>query len=172
MGGARRTDPETSKLAYEQMKADGTLSKRRLEAAECMATAPYPMTAGEMAQVMRTNRNNLATRLSELEHLGIALKSSERECKVSEKFCWTWELTGVTTPTGDIPKNINTTEIIRGQRDKAVNRLEEAEMLINNVVVWLDDISTSKSPEQCIKAATKLRERWTGIMKGKRHEQD
>ena len=166
MGGVRNTDPDTCRKAFEQMKTDGTLSKRRLEAIACLSGAAEPTTVGEMAKHMQTNRNNLATRMSELEQLGVVYKHGERPCAVTNKECITWWMTG-DQPTGEIIRGINTTEIIRNQRDKAVNRLEEAEMLINNVISWLEDKNHDKSDEQCTKAATKLRGRWIGIMKGR-----
>ena len=153
MGGYRTIDPETCRKAYEQMKEDGTLSKRRLEAVECLSVASEPPTAGEMARKMKTNRNNLATRMSELEHLGVVFKSTERECKVSEKECWTWWMTG-RQPEGEIPRAINTTEIVRGQRDRAMKTAQELSTLLHDVATWLD-----KQPGQGPKAAAKMRQR-------------
>lgn len=169
MGGYRTTDPETCRLAYEGMVADGTLSKRRLEAIACLAGDINPLTAGEIARKIgsSTNRNNVATRLSELEHLGLVKKCSERTCEVSDKICWTWELTGAIHATGEIPKNINTTEIIRKQRDRAIAKLKEMERLVMNVAHWLKDQSHRKSDEQCKKASRKLTERYIDIMAGK-----
>ena len=138
MGGVRNTDPATCRMAFEQMKEDGTLSKRRLEAIECLSTYESPPTVGEMAKRMQTNRNNLATRMSELEHLGVVEKCGERPCYVTEKECTTWWMTGG-QPTGEIPKNINTTEIVKMQRDKAWALLEEMEIILGSIAGWLEE---------------------------------
>jgi DNA-binding transcriptional regulator YhcF (GntR family) len=147
VGGVRNTDPDTCRKAFEQMKEDGTLSRRRLEAIACLSGAAEPTTVGEMAKHMQTNRNNLATRMSELEHLGVVYKHGERPCAVTKKECITWWMTG-DQPSGEIPKNINTTEIIRNQRDKAQWQAIELLALLNSVSDWLE------APEQNLLGGT------------------
>jgi DNA-binding transcriptional regulator GbsR (MarR family) len=102
MGGYRTTDPATAKLAYEQMVRDGSLSRRRLEIARAMV-GDRPQTAGEIAEILGSNRNNVATRLTEMEHMEVVRKVAERRCMISGKTCWTWELTGG-QPTGKIER--------------------------------------------------------------------
>lgn len=164
MGGVRNTDPETCRKAYEQMKEDGTLSRRRLEAVACLSVATKPPTAGEMAREMQTNRNNLATRLSELEHLGVVekIQMGERECKVSGKECSTWQLTGK-QPSGEIPKNINTTEIVRGQRDSAMKQAQALDLLLHKVLDWIEDEKVDMTPALRKKGAAKLKLRLKAI---------
>jgi len=93
MGGYRRTDPETSKWAFEQMIADGSLSRRRLEIVQWMHDKE-DATAGQIAEGLRRNRNNVATRLTELEYMEVVEKVREVPCPVSGKTCWTWQMTG------------------------------------------------------------------------------
>jgi len=155
------------------MKEDGTLSRRRLEAIACLSGAAEPTTVGEMAKHMRTNRNNLATRMSELEHLEVVYKHGERPCAVTKKECITWWMTGG-QPTGEIPKNINTTEIIRNQRDKANGQVIELLLLLNNVADWLE------APGQNLlggtanqRAGARIKQRIQEMKLGKKyHEQD
>lgn len=160
MGGFRDVDPDTCRRAYEQIKDDGTLSARRLEAIACLSQATAPPTVGEMALVMHSNRNNLATRMSELEHLGVVTKVGERECKVSGKECITWWMTGK-QPEGEIPKNINTTEIVRGQRDRAMETSQKLDKLIHGVIKWLElpgDISEKRRAQGASKLRARLKE--------------
>lgn len=101
MGGYRSTDHETSRLAYEQMERDGSLSRKRLEIVSALVMHGGFWTAGEIAHFLGANRNNVATRLTELEYLGVVRKVSERRCGVSKKTCWTWGMTG-NQPSGAI----------------------------------------------------------------------
>lgn len=93
MGGYRLTDPSTSRRAYEHMRDTGMLSQRRLEICDVLSTQ-RPLTAGQIGEWLRRNRNNIATRLSELEHMGAVEKIQEVICPVSGNQCWAWQLTG------------------------------------------------------------------------------
>lgn len=157
MGGVRNTDPATCRRAFEQMRDDGTLSKRRLEAVEGLIGCTFPPTAGELAREMKTNRNNLATRLSEMEHLRVVHKVAERSCDVSGKECWTWWLTG-RQPHGEIPRKINTNEILRSQRNRAIRKSEDLELLLNRVVNWLESDS-AKGPSELKRGAVRIGQR-------------
>ncbi len=132
MGGYRITDPETCRLAYEQMSADGTLSKRRLEIACVMASQKKPRTAGELAKGLGQNRNNVATRLSEMSHLGVAEKVYETECPTSGKLCWTWQMTGH-QPKGSVPKGESKTQLFKKERDAANVKVSELIKMCNNL---------------------------------------
>ena len=94
MGGYRKTDPETSRLAFEEMDRRGLLSKGRMEIAREMACAEASLTAGELACRIGGVRNNVATRLSEMEQLGVVAKDYEGICEYSKRTCWKWRLTG------------------------------------------------------------------------------
>lgn len=158
MGGYRTTDPETCKMAFAQMEADGTLSRRREDIVRHLSVQEMSQTAGEIAKAMRTNRNNVATRLSELEHLMVVRKVSEVVCTVSEKTCWTWELTGM-QPTGEIPRKVNTTEIVRKQRDKAERQVEQLTALHDEVATWLENLGPPKGKILTGRAAARIRKR-------------
>jgi DNA-binding transcriptional regulator GbsR (MarR family) len=140
------------------MKEDGTLSKRRLEAVKCLSQYANPPTVGEMARAMQTNRNNLATRMSELEHLKVVYKAEERECTVSGKECWTWWMTGK-QPEGEVPRSINTNEILRGQRDRAMKQAQELDLLLHKVADWLKDTSKEKNKTKCFQAGERMKKR-------------
>lgn len=132
MGGYRLTDPRTCQLAYEQMAADGTLSTRRLEIAYAMSKEKSPRTAGQLAKGLGQNRNNVATRLSEMSWLGVAEKVNEIECPTSGKLCWTWQMTGH-QPSGSVPKGASKSQLYKKERDAANAKLSEMIKMCNNL---------------------------------------
>lgn len=136
MGGFRLTDPETCRIAYEQMAADGTLSTRRLEIACLLSNQKKPRTAGQLAQGLGQNRNNVATRLSEMSHLGVAEKVFETVCPTSGKQCWTWQLTGK-QPKGAVPKGESKSQLYKKERDAANAKVAELIKLCNNLSGFL-----------------------------------
>lgn len=129
------TDPETCRLAYEQMEADGSLSTRRLEIAYVLSTIKRPETAGELAKGLGKNRNNVATRLSEMSHLGVAEKVNEIECPTSGKMCWTWQMTGH-QPSGSVPKGASKSQLYKKERDAANAKVAEFIKLTTNLAEW------------------------------------
>ena len=135
MGGFRITDPETCRLAYTQMEATGTLSTRRLEIAFVLSKQHTPGTAGQLAKVLGQNRNNVATRLSEMSHLNVAEKVNEVVCPTSGKLCWTWQLTG-RQPSGSIPKGASKSQLYKKERDTANARIAEFIKLTTNLSAW------------------------------------
>lgn len=84
---------ETSREAYDRIKAEGLLSERRFEVYE-ITFLHGPGTAGELSQhTHKQNRNNFATRLTELRHQGVVREVGERECKVTGYTAIVWEVT-------------------------------------------------------------------------------
>ena len=120
MGGYRLVDPNTSKQAYEQMVANGSVSRRRMEILGWMCSRP-DRTAGQIAQGVGGIRNNVATRLSELEAMNVVEKVREMPCPVSGKSCWTWQMTGLQ------PTNIPSTSA-SASPSKATFRVAVAEL--------------------------------------------
>lgn len=131
-----------------------------------MANSQVPLTAGEIALVLQGNRNNVATRLSELEHLGVVRKWDEKECPTTKKICWAWVLTG-SQPTGEIPRSINTTEIVRGQRDKALKKVEQFEEMVEALAVWLENPTKQRNHTHYTRTAKRIRERMAAIQGAK-----
>jgi hypothetical protein len=85
---------ETSKLAYEQIKSEGLLPKRRLET----LTAIYekaPCTRQEaLASVDNFNPLSLsASRFTELRELGVIYEKSQRICTITKRTAIEWDLT-------------------------------------------------------------------------------
>lgn len=158
MGGYRTTDLDTCREAFEEIKANGTLSLRRQEILDYLSSIDRSLTAGEVAQFLRKNRNNVATRLSEMEHLHVVRKVGEVVCTVSEKTCWTWEPTGFQV-SGEIPRKVNTTEIVRMQRDSAERKAKELTKLLEKIATWLSNPERTKEDARCNVAAETIRKR-------------
>jgi hypothetical protein len=88
--GARQTSID----CYNQIKAQGLLSKRRFEVYEKLLTiAPY--TASELQKSMDYNNGgrDCMKRLSELRDLGTIYEKRERKCNVTGKIVIEWDLT-------------------------------------------------------------------------------
>jgi len=90
---------ETSINAYRQIKADGLLSKARLDVYEILYDHG-PMTAGEVFQIMRKERighsvvkGSVCARLTELNQMGCVNERPTRECKLTGKTAIVWALT-------------------------------------------------------------------------------
>lgn len=159
MGGYRITDPDTSRAAYAQMLADGSVSRRRLEIVAHLSTAVKPGTAGEIAHGLEKNRNNVATRLSELEHLDVVEKCYEATCPVSRKVCWTWQLTG-RQPSGSVPKGTSKTALYKRERDVANRRVADLVEMSTKVAEWLENSAVIDRE----KAAQRIRDRVEKIL--------
>jgi len=157
MGGYRSTDPETSRAAYAQMVADGSVSRMRLEIVAHMSTATKPGTAGEIAHGLEKNRNNVATRLSELEHLDVVEKCYEATCPVSRKVCWTWQLTG-RQPSGTVPKGSSKTSLYRKERDVANRKVAALVEMSTKVAEWLEDAHEIDRPKAAKRIRTRIEE--------------
>lgn len=93
---------QTSIDAYKKIKADGTLSKRRLEALEAVVFTGGNKTHNELQKWLCDTyptlyppnyRNNMVARLGELRDRGVIRETGERECTLSGIRCITWEST-------------------------------------------------------------------------------
>ena len=101
MGGYRATDPAQCREAYERMQKDGSLSKCEAEIVSALLAETTPRTAGELAKAMahagpnHANRNNVATRLSELCRRNVVQSGITRVCTVTGAAVYEWSLTGM-----------------------------------------------------------------------------
>ena len=86
LGGVR----DTSREAYRNAEAEGTLSKRRKQCYELLRTWG-PCTALELQQ--HATVEGLWKRLSELERADWARELPERKCRVSGRTAIVWEAT-------------------------------------------------------------------------------
>jgi hypothetical protein len=85
---------QTSIDCYNQIKAQGLLSKRRFEVYEKLLTVA-PCTASELQKSMDYNNGgrDCMKRLSELRDLGTIYEKRERKCNVTGKIVIEWDLT-------------------------------------------------------------------------------
>ena len=101
MAGYRATDPAQCQRAYENMLKDGSLSRCEVEIVSALLVEVAPRTAGELAAAMahagpnHANRNNVATRLSELCRRNVVQSGITRVCTVTGAAVYEWSLTGM-----------------------------------------------------------------------------
>ena len=83
---------KTSIECYNEIKANGLLSKMRFKVYEALFKIGKPSTAREIYQTMNLAKME-ATRLTELRNLGLIYESNTRTCKVTGRKSIEWELT-------------------------------------------------------------------------------
>jgi hypothetical protein len=85
---------QTSIDCFNQIKAQGLLSKRRMEVYTKLLTIA-PCTASELQKSMDYNNGgrDCMKRLSELRDLGTIYEKKERKCNVTGKIVIEWDLT-------------------------------------------------------------------------------
>jgi hypothetical protein len=86
---------QTSIDCYNQIEAEGLLSKLRLIAYHAMLNAA-PCTAGELQEYIDAKKLNVKHAwklLSQLRDLGVVYERSERPCKVTSRNVIEWDLT-------------------------------------------------------------------------------
>ena len=85
----------TSINCYNQIKAEGLLSKLRLRTLNAMLYSA-PCTAGELQNYIDQNQIQVKHAwklLSQLRDLGVIYEKSERKCKVTDRLVIEWDLT-------------------------------------------------------------------------------
>lgn len=85
---------QTSINCYNQIKANGLLSKRRFQTLEALIKIA-PCTATELQNSMDYNDGgrDCMKRLSELRDLGVIYEKNERNCSVTGRTVIEWDLT-------------------------------------------------------------------------------
>jgi hypothetical protein len=85
---------QTSIDSYNQIKAGGLLSKRRLEVYEVLLKIA-PCTASELQKSMDYNNGgrDCMKRVSELRDLGVIYEKRERKCSITGRNVIEWDLT-------------------------------------------------------------------------------
>lgn len=110
----------TSINCYNQIKAEGLLSKLRLETLNAMLYSS-PCTAGELQSYIDQNQIQVKHAwklLSQLRDLGVIYEKSERKCKVTGRLVIEWDLTD------KLPIKSTTTSNTKKQRvDDTINAL-------------------------------------------------
>lgn len=85
---------QTSIDCYNEIKASGLLSKRRLEVYEVLLKIT-PCTASELQKSMDYNNGgrDCMKRVSELRDLGVIYEKRERKCSITGRNVIEWDLT-------------------------------------------------------------------------------
>jgi hypothetical protein len=114
---------QTSIDCYNEIKANGLLSKKRLEVYEAILKNA-PCTSSE-AMVNNLNSTNVLSqsraRFTELRELGVIYEKSERVCRVTKKRVIEWDLTD-RLPKKNVKLSNNTK---KDRVSKAINALRE-----------------------------------------------
>jgi hypothetical protein len=86
---SRRTDPQTSRIAAERLRASGALGKQAQALLEAVRTWPGS-TAVEIAQRAQIDRYAVSRRLPELQRVGQVRRGPPRDCSVNGRPQCTW----------------------------------------------------------------------------------
>ena len=135
---------ETSIDCYEQIKAEGLLSKRRMEVYE-MLFQHGAMTANEIVRKSKkvypnTNASSFNARLSELKARGAIIEVGEKKDAVSGNNCFVWDLTD------KLPTKPNKRETPKGKRvGQALTALEALYFDKDNDDAWVKVASLIKT---------------------------
>lgn len=98
---------QTSIDCYNQIKAQGLLSKLRLATHYAMLQCS-PCTAGELQAYIDKNGINVKHAwklLSQLRDLGVVYEMNERKCNITGRVVIEWELTDKLPIKADLPTN-------------------------------------------------------------------
>lgn len=123
---------QTSIDCYNQIKNNGLLSKRRLQALDYILKIA-PCTASELQDSMPYNDGgrDCMKRISELCKLGVIAERGVRKCRVTGNNVTEWDLTG------NLPKNIKVnTNAKQKRKDEALEALRELYKDQSNINQW------------------------------------
>ena len=83
---------QTSIECYNQIKADGLLSKMRFEVFSALLSMGKPSTTREVYETMNVLKQE-ATRFTELRKLGVIYEVQNRKCTITGRTSIEWDLT-------------------------------------------------------------------------------
>lgn len=87
---------ETSVAVYRQIKAEGLLSRRRMEVYTCIFEHG-PLTCGEtvdkLQRISGVLQHSITPRFAELNDMGVITIVGERMCSVTGRECLLWDVT-------------------------------------------------------------------------------
>ncbi len=110
---------QTSIECYKQIKAEGLLSKRRLEVYEAILRNA-PCTTNEALKYVQSGSYGVGSRTTELRDLGVIYEKQVRPCRVTGRNVIEWDLTD------NLPKDIKVVSKTKKERiNIALNSLRE-----------------------------------------------
>lgn len=110
---------QTSIDCYNQIKAEGLLSKRRLEVYEAILRNA-PCTTNEALKYVQSGSYGVGSRTTELRDLGVIYEKQVRPCRVTGRNVIEWDLTD------NLPKDIKVVSKTKKERiNIALNSLRE-----------------------------------------------
>tara|TARA_R110000824_G_scaffold144529_1_gene312480 strand:- start:2923 stop:3342 length:420 start_codon:yes stop_codon:yes gene_type:complete len=123
---------QTSIDCYNEIKANGLLSKRRLQAYQCMLNLS-PCTAGELEKEFneKYGLRGVWKLLSQLRDMGVVKEVGERDCRITKRNVIEWDLTD------NLPKNIKLSK--NGKQDRKEGALDSLRELYKNKNICSDE---------------------------------
>tara|TARA_R110000764_G_scaffold12121_6_gene35865 strand:- start:1891 stop:2313 length:423 start_codon:yes stop_codon:yes gene_type:complete len=118
---------QTSIDCYNEIKANGLLSKRRLQAYQCMLNLS-PCTAGELEKEFneKYGLRGVWKLLSQLRDMGVVKEVGERDCRITKRNVIEWDLTD------NLPKNIKLSKNVKQQsKENTLNYLRDLYKKVN-----------------------------------------
>jgi len=88
---SRLTDPLSSYLAEDELKASGKWKGQKDFCLRLLKRCKYPPTSGELADHYGTDRYMFSRRLPDLEKEGLVERCSMRECESRGTMALTWK---------------------------------------------------------------------------------
>tara|TARA_R110000744_G_scaffold334086_1_gene439458 strand:+ start:57 stop:479 length:423 start_codon:yes stop_codon:yes gene_type:complete len=113
---------QTSIDCYNEIKANGLLSKKRLEVYEAILKKA-PCTSGEAFATMTTKENQISqsrARFTELRELGVIYEKDVRKCRITGVNVIEWDLTNKLPINAKLSKTNK-----KDKKEKALNVLRE-----------------------------------------------
>jgi len=119
---------QTSIDCYNEIKANGLLSKRRLEVYKALLSTA-PCTSSEAIRNANTTFGvfGVSSRFTELRDLGVIYEKDVRKCKIRGRNVIEWDLTDT------LPNNNKLVKITKNDRkENALNSLRELYKKVNS----------------------------------------
>ena len=121
---------QTSIDCYNEIKADGLLSKMRFEVYSALLSMGKPSTTREVYQTMNVLKQE-ATRFTELRNLGVIYEAQNRKCTITGRTSIEWDLTD------RLPVNVKKSN--KTKKDKINDALNSLRELYKNRNTCLDE---------------------------------
>lgn len=125
---------QTSIDCYNQIRASGKLSRRRLEVLEAISKT-CPCTASEALVAISTSSLGIGSRFTELRDMGVIYEVRTRKCSVTNRNVIEWDMTGnmpvKIKKKKARPRNINNVidYILKGMEIRKWNTIDKATLI-------------------------------------------
>jgi predicted transcriptional regulator len=122
---------QTSIDCFNQIKANGLLSKQRFEVYLALLNLGKPSTTREVYATMNVDKQE-ATRFTELRNLGVIYEKSTRKCNITGKTAIEWDLTD---------------KLPLKEKAPVVTKKQKIEAILNDVTNFAKTLSSEEEKE-------------------------